>query len=246
MARAIVRESARSFFIWVWHRRDRSTVCAVEAARIGGGSFTTLMLGSKVWAMASQSVEEGIRNYLEMLGEQGKRVVDREAVRALKAQARAEKDVLKKVAVLSELEREQAGRAVDISGPEALFVAEAKGWAEGAGFTVGALQQVGVPDEVLRRAGFTVSQPSRGPVAAGPAGRTSTRAPAIPLDEVAAAARKLGSGWKLADLAEVLDRESMTVRNYVTKLIENGVIVDLGEDPRHDGRGRAPKLYGMG
>jgi len=37
----------------------------------------------------------------------------------------------------------------------------------------------------------------------------------------------------------------MTVRNYVTKLIEQKKIADLGDDPKHDGRGRAPKIYGV-
>lgn len=195
--------------------------------------------------MTSRDVEDGIRSYLELLGQQGKRVVDREAVSRLKAEARNEKDVLKRVLVLSELEREQNGRPIDISSDEAVFVAEAAGWAKEAGITVGALQQMGVPDDVLRRAGFEVRFAARGPVA--PTGRRGGgRSPAIPLDEVAAAARKLGSGWRLTDLAEVLDREPMTVRNYVNKLIDNNVIVDLGDDPKHDGRGRAPKLYGLG
>lgn len=198
--------------------------------------------------MTSSTTEEGIRSYLEKLGQQGKRVVDREAVQELKAQAKVERDVLKRVAILSELEREQEGRPVDLSDEEAFFAAEGKAWAEASDVTVGALQKVGVPDNVLQRAGFEVRPASRSGsrTATAGSGGGRTRAPALPLDQVAAVARKLGSGWKLAHLAEALDREPMTVRNYVTKLIENGTIVDLGEDPKHDGRGRAPKLYGMG
>ena len=43
----------------------------------------------------------------------------------------------------------------------------------------------------------------------------------------------------------MLQREPMTVRNYINKLVEQRVIADLGDDPRHGGRGRAPKIYGM-
>lgn len=57
--------------------------------------------------------------------------------------------------------------------------------------------------------------------------------------------KKLGSGWKLTHLAAALDRDAATARNYVNKLIEEGLIVDLGEDPKHDGRGLAPKVYGV-
>lgn len=62
---------------------------------------------------------------------------------------------------------------------------------------------------------------------------------------VVAEARKLGSGWKLTDLAAALGREPMTVRNSVQKLIDQGVVAALGQDPKHDGRGRAPKIYGV-
>lgn len=172
-------------------------------------------------------------------------VVDREAVKALKAQIRTEADVINKAKLLSELEREEAGRVPDLSGDEAAFVAEAKGWADDAGVTAAALQALGVSEDVLRRAGFEV----KAGAAAKPSGRGTRaggRAPALPFDDVAAAARKLGSGWKLTELAAALGREPMTVRNYVTKLIEQGVIADLGEDPKHSGRGRAPNIYGVG
>lgn len=193
--------------------------------------------------MATKKTEDGIRSYLSSLGSSDKPVVDREAVKALKAQIRDEADVINKAKLLSELEREEAGRVPDLSGEEAVFVAEARAWAEDTGVTVSALQALGVADDVLKRAGFEVTAPAR----AGSASRRgSTRAPRIPLSDVLAAARKLGSGWKLTDLAQVLGRDVATVRNYVNKLIEDGSISDLGEDPKHDGRGRAAKIYGVG
>lgn len=196
--------------------------------------------------MATKKVEEGIRKYLDSLGQTDKPVVDREAVSALKTQIRAESDSIEKAKLLSALEREEAGHVPDRSGDQALFVAEAKAWADDAGVTVGALQALGVSAEVLRQAGFKVEAASgttRGGARRG--GRSGSRSPAIPLDDVAAAARKLGSSWRITDLAGVLDREPMTVRNYVIKLVEQGVVADLGEDPSHNGRGRAPKLYAI-
>lgn len=173
-------------------------------------------------------------------------MVDREAVKALKSQIRSESDIINKAKLLSELEREEVGRVPDRSGDEAVFVAEAKAWAEDAGITASALQALGVSDDVLKQAGFEIKVPgSAGAGSGGRSSRSGTRAPAIPLDEVAAAARKLGSGWKITDLAAALGREPMTVRNYVTKLIEQKKIADLGDDPKHDGRGRAPKIYGV-
>ncbi len=195
--------------------------------------------------MATKKIEDGIRAYLDSLGARGKPQVDREAMRALKAQIRGETDSLNKLKLLTQLEREEAGRVADNSEAQAVFVVGAKAWADEEGVTAGALQAFGVPDEVLKQAGFEVTAGTQR-AAAGRAqkGSSGTRAPALPLDVVAEAARKLGSGWKLADLAVVLEREQMTVRNYVNKLVEQGVVKDLGEDPKHDGRGRAAKLYG--
>lgn len=196
--------------------------------------------------MATKTTENGIRSYLDSLEQSDKPVVDREAVKALKAQIRAESDVLNKVKLIAQLEEEQAGRAPDNSVEKAVFVAEAKAWAEGEGVSVTAFQALGVPDEVLKEAGFDVS--SGGPAKTASGGRrkgSGTRSPSIPLDTVAAEAKKLGSGWKISDLAVKLDREPMTVRNYVLKLVEQGVIADLGDDPKHNGRGRAPKIYGV-
>ena len=61
------------------------------------------------------------------------------------------------------------------------------------------------------------------------------------LDEVAA---KLPSGqFKVTDLAEAIGRETTTTRNYLNKLVEAGKVAEVGDDPNHDGRGKAPKLY---
>lgn len=193
--------------------------------------------------MATKQIEDGIRAYLDSLGVSSKPRVDRDAVRDLKAQIREETDSINKLKLLAQLEHEEAGRAPDYSAERALFVAEAKEWAAGEDIPVTAFQALGVSDDVLRQAGFAVPASGRGRVAGSRS--AGTRAPALPLDEVAAAARKLGSGWKLTDLAVVLDREPMTVRNYVNKLMEQGVVADLGGDPSHDGRGRAAKIYGV-
>jgi hypothetical protein len=194
--------------------------------------------------MASKKIEDGIRSYLESLGHSGKPVVDREAVKALRSQIRSESDPINKLKLLSQLEQEEAGHLPDLSGVEAVFVAEAKAWADTEGVTARALQTLGVPDDVLKQAGFELPVATDRP-ARSARESSATRAPAIPLDVVAAEAKKLGSGWKVTDLAQRLDREPMTVRNYVLKLIEQGVIADLGDDPKHNGRGRAPKIYGV-
>lgn len=191
--------------------------------------------------MASKKIEEGISRYLESIGSKAKPIVDREAVKSLKAQVRTESNPIQKLKLLAALDEEQAGKTADTSGDEAIFVAEAKAWADEEGIPVNAFQAMKVPDDVLSRAGFTVSAGRRQSSVARSGG--GSRAPRIPIEDVMAAARKLPKTWTLNDLATSLDREPATVRNYVKKMIEDGNATEIGDDPNHDGRGRAPKLY---
>lgn len=187
----------------------------------------------------AKKTEDLIRDYLNSVGSTDKAIVDKEAVKALKTQVRNEEDPIEKLRLLAALEEEQQGRVQDRSAEEAAFVENAKAWAEAEEIPVSAFQALHVPDEMLRKAGFTVTASS----GTGNTRRSSGRAPRIPLDEVAAVVRSLGTWWTLADLADKLDRDPATVRNYVAKLIEDGQVEDIGEDPNHGGRGRAPKRY---
>ena len=166
-------------------------------------------------------------------------------MRALKAQIREEADVINRAKLLSELEREEAGQVPDVSGLEAVFVAEAKAWSDDTGVTVGALQTLGVSDDVLRTAGFEISTPGPTRAARSRSRDGGTRAPRLPIGDVAAAARQLGATWRLADLANQIGREPATTRNYLKQLVADGTVVEVGDDPKHDGRGRAPKIYAI-
>ncbi|HYI60899.1 MAG TPA: hypothetical protein VEW93_03735 [Acidimicrobiales bacterium] len=157
---------------------------------------------------------------------------------------RAEADSLNKLKLLAELEREEPGRVPDFSGERVVFVAEAKGWADSEGVPATAFQALGVPDDVLKEAGFELPAGGRASSGAGRTRRSSgTRAPRLPLEDVLAVAQALPADWKLADLAEKLERDITTTRNYVRKLTDEGSVVEVGDDPEHDGRGRAAKVY---
>lgn len=220
--------------------------CLARGPRSGPRDRDRVSLGGERYhlAMATKKTEDGIRAYLETVGTVHKPVVDREAVKALKAQIKTEADPIAKLRLLTALEDEEAGKLPDTEGDKAVFVAQAKEWADAEGITVSAFQALRVPDDVLREAGFDVSQPARPGGSTGASGGGS-RAPRIPFDQVAAAAKKLGSGWKLTDLAEALGRDTTTVRNYANKLVSEGIITVVGDDPKHDGRGRAPKIYAI-
>ncbi len=191
--------------------------------------------------MTSKKIEDGIRAYLDSLNRSKtpKRTVDRDTVKALRDQIKKAADPIEKLKLLAALEDERKGKlsAEDNSGLEAVFVAEAKGWAAEAGIPASAFQALRVPDDVLKRAGFSLA-------AAKPSERKSgTRAPRLGLEEVGKAISTLGDTWRLADLAAKIGRDAATTRNYVNKLVEAGTVKIVGDDPKHQGRGRAPKLY---
>src|SRR5690606_21122000 len=103
-----------------------------------------------------------------------------------------------------------------------------KAWADAEGITASAFSALGVSDDVLKQAGFEVTTKTKARKSTG------ARAPRLDYEEVKKAASKLGSGWKLSDLADALGSSPATTRNYVIKLLEDGTISDLGEDPKHD------------
>lgn len=193
--------------------------------------------------MTTKKIEDGIRAYLDSLGKSKtpKRTVDREAIKALRDQIKKAADPIEKLKLLAALADERKGKVseADNSGLEAVFVAEAKAWADEEGIPVSAFQAMKVTDDVLKRAGFslTVAKPSER--------KSGTRAPRLGLEEVSTAISTLGDSWKLADLAAKIGRDAATTRNYVNKLVEAGTVKIVGDDPKHDGRGRAAKLYAM-
>lgn len=189
--------------------------------------------------MATKKTVDGIRDYLNSLGQDNKPIVNKEAVKSLKADIKGTSDPIEKLRLMAQLESEEAGVVPDNSGLEAVFVAEAKDWAEEEGISVASFQALGVPDDVLRRAKFDVLTGGRKPSAS----ITSSRKPRVPYETYKEAAIKLGSGWKVSDLGKAIDRDPGTATTYVKKLVADGVIKVVGDDPNHDGRGRAPKLY---
>ena len=91
------------------------------------------------------------------------------------------------------------------------------------------------PDEAIRAAGFLIK---------GTGGRSSSsgmRAPRLSIEDVTA---KLPSGpFTVAALADAIDREVPTARNYVPKLLEAGIIVESGVDESAARPAASPKLY---
>ncbi len=163
-------------------------------------------------------------------------VRDEQAVEAATAAISHATDPIDKLRAIAALEKAQD---VDPSAYRDDFLEHAKLWADAEGISAKAFLELGVPAADLVAAGLTASAARARRATAGSVARG--RAPRLALDEVVA---KLPEGeFRVSDLAAAIGRETQTTRNYLHKLVEAGTVADLGDDPNHDGRGKAAKLY---
>lgn len=180
------------------------------------------------------TAEEAVRQYLLYLDDPGA-VRDEDAIHTAEAAVARATDPIEKLRAISALER---ARAVDGDAVKAAFVAHAKEWADAEGISAKSFLEIGVPGKVLLEAG--ISDPG-GRVRRPSGSAYRNRAPRLSEREVMA---KIPEGpFTIAELADLIERNTGTTTNYVRKLLSRGALVDLGDDPNHDGRGRAPKRY---
>jgi hypothetical protein len=187
--------------------------------------------------ITSSKPEDAVRLYLQYLSDPDS-LRDEAAIAKAEAAVDRAKDPIAKVKAFVALERAQA------LDPEVFrqgFIINAKAWMESEDITVSALQQVGVPDEDLVEAGLLAVPVRRGRGRAAAARPARTRAARLGLDEVATHLPR--REFRLTELAAAIDREPATTRNYLNKLLEQGIVAEVGDDPKHSGKGKAPKLY---
>ncbi len=185
--------------------------------------------------MAKSDPEGAVRLYMMYLVDPNS-LRDEAAIAKAEAAVEKAKDPIERLKAMAARDRAQS---VDGEHYRQDFIANAKAWAEAEDIPVKVFLDAGVPAADLAEAGLAPQPTSRRRAASSGTGRG--RAPRLSLDEVTAA---LPAGeFKLTDLAETIGREVGTTRNYLNKLIEQGVVGVVGDDPNHDGRGKAPKLY---
>src|SRR5262245_12950957 len=125
---------------------------------------------------ANLSPEEAVRLYLVHL-EDPSQLVDEAKINAAQAAVEQAKDPLARLKALADLEH---ARQPDTSQVERDFIAHAKAYADAESIPVSAFREMGVPTDVLARAGF----PVRARRAAGTTatGAPRQRAPRVPLE----------------------------------------------------------------
>jgi hypothetical protein len=184
--------------------------------------------------MPTHDAEGAVRRYLIFL-QDPESLRDDDAIARAQEAVDAATDPIDRLKAFAALDR---ARAVDGSVLRLAFLAHAREWAEAEGIPAAAFRELGVPAADLVAAGIAgaarTTRPDRDRPIRG-------RAPRLSLEEVEA---KLPSvEFRLTDLAAAIGREPATARNYLNQLVANGVIAVVGDDPGHNGKGKAPKLY---
>lgn len=182
--------------------------------------------------MASSAGESAIRNYLVSLK-------DPSALRDDKKIAELEERLSKATDEVERLRLRQ--QLMDAQNPPANrfedeFVTHAKAWAEAQGIGTRAFAEEGVPDAVLRRAGFRAAA-ARGR-GRGRAQRTRTR---VSSEQVRAAIPK--GTFTLRDVQERSGASYAVVRKVVSEEVAAGRVSDEGTAGDHAGPGRSPTMY---
>lgn len=187
--------------------------------------------------------EAAVRSYLLSLRDPSA-LVDQAAIDALTREAEHSTDPIEQLRLLTKLER---AKAVDPAHFEHQFIRCAKQWAEANDVSVAAFRSLGVPDATLRAAGLVAGAgrsagqrtAPRGGATRGAAGR----APAVPTDQVKTHVLGRSGTFTMAAVVEAVRGSELTVRKAIAELVDAGKVRNLGPDPHHHGRGRAPLRY---
>jgi hypothetical protein len=185
-----------------------------------------------------RNAESAVRLYLLYLEDPSKLRDETEIQKKTRA-VRDATDPIDKLKALAELER------VAMIHEEPFregFVQHAKAWATEQGVPTSAFQELKVPDDTLRQAGFDVPRARRrGRGTATPEGRP--RAKAVPVQDIKTYILNQKGTFVLTDVMSGIGGSQATVRKAVDELIEAGLVEKLGPVPGYSGRGRAPLQY---
>lgn len=190
-------------------------------------------------AQAAEPSEEIIRKYLEVL-EDPSRAIDHDAIREQEEVVSSAEDVIDRLHALATLERIREPDTTEIEGA---FVAVVQAWASVHQVPASAFIEVGVAPEVLRRAGFDVAQ--RRSKRVRRADSTSRERPRsrVTQEVVRVAIMNYATEFTIADVAEKLGANNVTVRKAAEGLVNSGDLRKLPPRVDHVGPGRAPARY---
>lgn len=178
--------------------------------------------------------DDAVKTYLTAIKEPNK-LIDPKAAEKLEGELADTEDPISRLQLRQQiLDTQQVNPATY----EDEFVAVAKGWADEHGIGYRAFQAEGVPDSVLRRAGFSI--PRRGQRRAARPATDGARS-RVNAEDVRKAIPH--GKFTIKQVQEASGASAAVVRRVVQEEVEAGSVHKVGSDPGHQGPGRAPALY---
>jgi hypothetical protein len=199
--------------------------------RVGAGSLLEGVI------VPNAAAESAVRDYLRGLKDPAS-LRDNDAIKDLTKRLEQSDDALERLRLRQQL---LDAETPDVERLEEAFVTHAKAWADEIPVTVKAFQAEGVPDDVLRRASFTLAGGRRRGAGRGQLPQRATRRSRVTVDEVRAAIPD--ASFTIKTLQEVSGASPAVVRKVVAEEEAAGRLRSEGTDPEHRGPGRAPVLY---
>lgn len=185
--------------------------------------------------MATKEQETAVRNYLIALRDPSA-LTDEKKIADLEQELASTDDGAHRLRLRQQI---MDAQRPTVDGYEDAFISHAKAWADDEGISAEAFKAEGVNPAVLRKAGFTVRGGRRRAAARGTTGRSRVSA-----DEVR---KSIPRGTFTVKQVEAASGASpAVVRRVVQEEVAAGNVTEIGPDPDHQGRGRAPTLYKRG
>ena len=184
-----------------------------------------------------RSPEESVRAYLQFLADPAASLDTRNVAR-LEKLVTSTADPVERLRHAAALEQ---ARTPDGAGLLADFVAVVKAWADAENVPVGAFQQMGVSDDVLRKAGLLKS--SRG----GGARRRGTERSGrrVTVEDIKAWALGQPDAFTIKDVTQAIGGSLVTANKALQELVSEGALGNLGPAEDHKGPGRAPARFAV-
>lgn len=188
--------------------------------------------------MSPAATESAVRDYLRAVKDPSS-LRDDSSIAGLRKQLEEADDGLERLRLRQQI---ADAESPNLQRYEEGFVTHAKAWADEIGIGAKAFAEEGVPNDVLRRAGFSVTgRRGRGASkSSGSSGRGPRRS-RVTVDQVRAAIPK--GGFTIKKLQDLSGASPAVVRKVVVEEEGAGRLVKGGADPDHRGPGRAPVLY---
>lgn len=177
--------------------------------------------------------ETAVRAYLTYLQDPSS-LVDNDEVDRLGKEVAATTDPIDRLIAMAALHRAKTtDPATVIDG----FIKHARAWAEAEDVPESAFREMGVPDDVLRAAGF--GKVRKGRATGSKPG--AARRPKVSADQLREAILTLDGPFSTRDVAERTGGSQMTIARVIAALASDGEIQPAGE--KSSGRGRAARAW---